>query len=123
MRGARAMVRDHRIECKPWPFQGVQALEDVEIWHGLRDGDVPVACAQHNAALVPKASLHVFEPCGHEVVVGLIANRLDAIAADSLYPPKLNLPTASMELPDMNRTVTNGVASAEQPAEDTPSTA
>ena len=88
---------DHRVESKPWPFKGpasgggssgdatLESLEGVEIWHGIRDGDVPVKCAQHTATLVPKATLHVFEPCGHELAVGLIGNRLDALAAGVLH--------------------------------------
>jgi len=57
--GLRAPVYDLVLFSQPWGFQLRDIRVPIHFWHGDADHLVPLAHGKHQAALVPKADLHV----------------------------------------------------------------
>jgi pimeloyl-ACP methyl ester carboxylesterase len=52
-RGVRGPVQDVALLAKPWGFDLGQIAVPVLLWHGERDGNVPVAHGRHLAKSIP----------------------------------------------------------------------
>jgi pimeloyl-ACP methyl ester carboxylesterase len=53
----------------------------VAVLHGGSDNFVPVAHAQHTAAIVPGATLRVFEPLGHFSICSEVVRTVSELVA------------------------------------------
>lgn len=64
--GVAGYVDDRRADANGWDTFDVKRITcPVTVLHGADDGLIPVANAHHTAALVPGATLRVFEGLGH----------------------------------------------------------
>lgn len=71
-------VVESRHAAAPWPFS-LDVECPVRLWHGARDGNVPVSGARRLADRLPDADLTVFEDADH--LGALLRFRADAFAA------------------------------------------
>lgn len=74
--GAAGTVDDYVIEGRPWAFDPAEIRVPVRLWHGDRDGVVPLAHSRWLAERIPGAELDVIAGAGH-----LMFGRLGAVAA------------------------------------------
>ena len=74
--GGAATVEDYAIEGRAWGFDLARVEVPVQLWHGDRDDEVPLAHARWLAERIPGATLEVVEDAGH-----LIFGRLGAVVA------------------------------------------
>jgi pimeloyl-ACP methyl ester carboxylesterase len=65
--GPRAAVQELALIRRPWPFPLSEISVPVHVWHGVRDRNVPIACARRLARELPDATLHVSDSSGHDV--------------------------------------------------------
>lgn len=75
------LVTESRIVSRPWdvPLDGIDA--PVRLWHGARDGNVPVAAARRFADRLPGVDLVVREDADHlETLLDCRGAALDAVA-------------------------------------------
>jgi pimeloyl-ACP methyl ester carboxylesterase len=79
--GLRAPVYDLLLFCKPWGFRLGDIRVPIRFWHGDRDHLVPLAHAQHQAALVPDAELTVRHGESHLGTLAAAEQILDSILA------------------------------------------
>jgi pimeloyl-ACP methyl ester carboxylesterase len=79
--GLRAPVYDLLLLCKPWGFRLGDIRVPIRFWHGDRDHLVPLAHAQHQAALVPDAELTVRHGESHLGTLAAAEQILDSILA------------------------------------------
>ena len=64
--GMAGYVDDRLADANGWDTFDVKRITcSVTVLHGADDGMIPVANAHHTAALVPGATLRVFEGLGH----------------------------------------------------------
>jgi pimeloyl-ACP methyl ester carboxylesterase len=81
--GAAGTVDDYVIEGRPWGFDPAEIRVPVRLWHGDRDGVVPLTHSRWLAERIPDAELNVIDGAGH-----LMFGRLGVVAA------RLRLPDA-----------------------------
>jgi pimeloyl-ACP methyl ester carboxylesterase len=62
-----AVLADLWAITQAWPFALGSIKTPVELWHGTKDGAVPLAAAQRTADALPNATLHILEGEGHFV--------------------------------------------------------
>jgi len=82
--GATGGVADYVNESKRWAWAAtaaLDALDDVELWHGESDSTVPFAAALHNKGKMPKASVHKMAGMGHDLGALMLDQRLADLAA------------------------------------------
>lgn len=63
--GARPMVEDYLVCCRPWGFEPAEVAGPVQIWHGMQDKLVPVATALRLASELPNAEVSIDLDQGH----------------------------------------------------------
>jgi pimeloyl-ACP methyl ester carboxylesterase len=64
-----AVLADLSAINRAWPFELGSVKAPVELWHGTKDGAVPLAAAQRTATSLPNATLHILEGEGHFVFI------------------------------------------------------
>jgi pimeloyl-ACP methyl ester carboxylesterase len=67
--GIDAYAWDVVLERRPWGFALVEVEADVWIFHGERDGAVPVSEAETLSAALPGSHLKLFPDAGHGLIV------------------------------------------------------
>ena len=82
--GLRAPVYDLVLFCRPWGFRLRDIRVPIRFWHGDADHLVPLAHGQHQAKLVPGATLNVRRGESHLGSLAAAEQILDAIL--SLWP-------------------------------------
>jgi pimeloyl-ACP methyl ester carboxylesterase len=65
--GARATVQELALITRPWPFPLSEVSTPVDLWHGARDRNAPIAYARSLACELPDATLHVSDSSAHDV--------------------------------------------------------
>lgn len=67
--GVKAVVQEHQLFTKPWPFSFVNVPEGrLFVWHGSHDKTCRVSNVYAIVKAVPKAQLEVFDKSGHCVM-------------------------------------------------------
>jgi len=79
--GLRAPVYDLLLFCRPWGFRLADIRVPIRFWHGDQDHLVPLAHAEHQAALVPDSQLTVRHGESHLGTLAAAKQILDAILA------------------------------------------
>jgi pimeloyl-ACP methyl ester carboxylesterase len=74
--GAAGTVDDYAIEGRAWGFDPAEIRVPVRLWHGDRDGVVPLAHSRWLAERIPDAELNLIAGAGH-----LMFGRLGPVAA------------------------------------------
>jgi pimeloyl-ACP methyl ester carboxylesterase len=77
--GLRAPIYDLLLFCRPWSFRLRDIKVPIHFWHGNRDHLVPFAHAEHQAKLVPGATLVERNGESHLGSLGAAKEILDAI--------------------------------------------
>ena len=76
----RASAQDFHLFARPWGFRLEDTAAPVHVWHGDADVNVPVTHGQHQAARIPKATLHLCAGEGHMLFIDRAAEILRAAA-------------------------------------------
>jgi pimeloyl-ACP methyl ester carboxylesterase len=80
-RGYRGPCHDLTLAARPWGFDPASISVPVHLYHGDRDGVVPLAMAEDLATLIPGAALHVLPGEGHySLPVKYVGAALEALA-------------------------------------------
>ena len=77
---ARAAAQDLALFAQPWRFRLEDVSVPVHVFHGDVDANVPVTHGKHQAARMPKATLHLCPGEGHMLFVDRAAEILRAAA-------------------------------------------
>jgi len=80
---ARTAIQDMALCIRPWDFSLADIDVVVDIWHGDRDRNVPLAQGQELARTIPNASLHECVGEGHWLVVDHMEEILIALASST----------------------------------------
>ncbi|MDI3283460.1 alpha/beta hydrolase [Polyangium sp. 15x6] len=65
--GPRGGADDFRVLASPWGFVVEDVITPVALWHGTRDGNVPVEVGHALAARLPSCVTHFVEGAGHSL--------------------------------------------------------
>jgi pimeloyl-ACP methyl ester carboxylesterase len=74
--GTAGAIAELRLFTRPWGFPLEDIRIPVHLWHGSRDGLVPLAAARRLAAVIPDAGLEIIPDAGHYVIYDLIERLL-----------------------------------------------
>jgi pimeloyl-ACP methyl ester carboxylesterase len=93
--GARPMVEDYLVCCRPWGFDPVDVAGPVHVWHGMQDKLVPVMTALHLASALGNSEVSIDLEEGHffykrrivEILGGVVGRR-DRVARPGLAEPQ-----------------------------------
>jgi pimeloyl-ACP methyl ester carboxylesterase len=66
--GPHALAEDRALLFRPWGFPLSEVRQQVSIWHGTQDWQVPVALGQVLSAMLPNSSPHWLAGEGHFLV-------------------------------------------------------
>jgi pimeloyl-ACP methyl ester carboxylesterase len=80
--GVAGYTDDRLADGGGWGTFDVTAITcPVAVIHGGSDTFVPVAHAQHTAAIVPGATLRIYEPLGHFSICGEVGRTVSELVA------------------------------------------
>jgi len=65
LNGTRGAVHDMRLIARPWGFDPAAITIPVSLWHGERDGNVPVAHGRYLASVIPSCRARFFADDAH----------------------------------------------------------
>jgi pimeloyl-ACP methyl ester carboxylesterase len=80
--GARATVDENILCARPWGFSPSAVATPVTLWHGDKDGTVPLHHAEHLASVLPNSRLEV-RAGGHFMIMRYIEEILRALVEQS----------------------------------------
>ena len=84
--GVSGYVDDRRADANGWDTFDVKRITcPVTVLHGADDGMIPVANAHHTAALVPGATLRVFEGLGHFSILTKVVEVTSELVARAVF--------------------------------------
>lgn len=63
--GSRGVIQSLETQWAPWEFSLKQIKPPVHVFQGKQDAFVPWQFAQHLSALIPNATLHLYDDRGH----------------------------------------------------------
>ncbi len=66
--GAGALAEDRALLFRPWGFPVREVRQQVDVWHGTQDWQVPVALGRVLAGMLPNCTPHWFPGEGHFLV-------------------------------------------------------
>jgi pimeloyl-ACP methyl ester carboxylesterase len=66
--GSRPLAEDRALLFRPWGFPLAQVRQQVHVWHGTQDWQVPAALGQALVTMLPRAQAHWFPGEGHFLV-------------------------------------------------------
>ena len=91
--GSEGAVCELRLFTRPWRFPLEDIRIPVRLWHGARDGLVPVAAAHRLASRIPDARLELIPDGGHYVIYDLIERLLGLVRpGDADWRPRRDQP-------------------------------
>lgn len=69
--GAGGFVRDAHLLSHPWGFrlEDVRCHPSIQIWHGVRDINSPIAMVRYMAHRLPHCDLHELESENHFTIL------------------------------------------------------
>lgn len=77
---ARAAGQDIALLARRWPFDPGRIQVPVRLFHGELDHEAPLPQAQHLAAAIPGATLHIERGAGHLSFIDQLPDALSAAA-------------------------------------------
>ncbi|MGR7026940.1 alpha/beta fold hydrolase [Geodermatophilus sp. URMC 62] len=66
--GTAVLAEDRALLFRPWGFPVGEVRQQVHVWHGTQDWQVPVALGRALAAMLPRVSAHWLSGEGHFLV-------------------------------------------------------
>jgi pimeloyl-ACP methyl ester carboxylesterase len=85
--GSQGAADELGLFIRPWGFPLEAITMPVQIWHGARDGLVPIAAAHRLVDLIPDARLEIVPDGGHYVIYDLIDRLFATVRHDLSRAP------------------------------------